>query len=85
MSKKNNIDHILITCEYTDINGDVIQMTSGPSPGKIHEDWYMIALFAKIETQPADSSLRCYVEYNGTEPVRLDDFNLKVYSRRKKN
>jgi len=81
ISPEDEIENILITCEYTDINGNTIVSNSDPSPGRIHEDWYMSDLFAKIESQPADSSIRCYVEYNGNESVFLDDFTLKIYSQ----
>jgi hypothetical protein len=81
ISEEDNIEHILITCEYTDINGDLIKLVSGPSPGKIHEDWFMSELYAKINSQPADSSIVCYVEYTGDYSVRIDDFMLKIYSR----
>ncbi|MCK4989963.1 MAG: hypothetical protein KAS29_05735, partial [Bacteroidales bacterium] len=78
---EDEIENILIKCEYTDINGNPVVSNSDPSPGRIDEAWYMSNLFAKIESQPADSSIRCYVEYNGNESVRLDDFTLKVYSQ----
>ena len=78
---EGEIENILIKCEYTDINGNDVISNSDPSPGRIDEDWYMSNLFAEIESQPADSSIRCYVEYNGNESVRLDDFTLKVYSQ----
>lgn len=81
LSKTDNIENILITCEYTDIKGNLISLVSDPSPGRIHEAWYMSDFFAPIESQPADSSIRVYVEYTGNESVRLDDFTLKVYSQ----
>ena len=81
ISPDDEIENILITCEYTDINGNTIVSNSDPSPGRIHEDWYMSDLFAKIESQPVDSSIRCYIEYNGNESAFLDDYTLKIYSQ----
>jgi hypothetical protein len=81
ISNKAEIEDILIKIEYTDVNGITIVANSAPSPGKINKVWYMSDLFTKIESQPADSSIRCYVEYVGNESVRLDDFTLKVYSQ----
>ena len=81
ISIEDEIENIIIKCEYTDINGNTVVLNSDPSPGRIDEAWYMSDLFAKIKSQPADSSIRCYVEYNGNESVRLDDFILKVYSQ----
>lgn len=78
---EDDTDNILIKCEYTDIKGNDVISTSDSSSGRIDDDWYMSNLFTKIESQPADSSIRCYVEYNGNESVRLDDFTLKVYSQ----
>lgn len=76
----DEIENVLIKCEYTDINGNTIISGSDPSPGKIDEAWYMSDLFSKIESQPANSSIRCYVEYNGDKSILIDDFTLKVYS-----
>jgi len=81
ISREDKIENILIKCEYTDINGNTVVSYSDPSPGRIDDAWYMSNLFVKIESQPADSSIRCYVEYKGNESVRLDDFTLKVYSQ----
>jgi hypothetical protein len=81
LSIEDEIENIIIKCEYTDLNGNTVVSNSDPSPGKIDEAWYMSELFAKIKSQPADSSIRCYVEYNGNESVRPDDFILKVYSQ----
>ncbi len=81
ISNKAEIENILIKIEFTDINGNTMVANSAPSPGKINEVWYMSDLFTKIESQPADSSIRCYVEYLGNESVCLDDFTLKVYSQ----
>ncbi len=81
ISIEDEIENILIKCEYTDINGNTVVSNSDPSPGRINEAWYMSNLFAKIESQPADSSIRCYIEYKGNEFVRIDDFTLKVYSQ----
>lgn len=76
------IENLLIKFEYTDIHGNTIVLDSDPSHGKIHKDWYMSDLFAKIESQPAESIIRCYVEYKGIETVYLDDFTLKVYCQK---
>ena len=81
ISKDDEIDNIVIICEYTDINGNTVTSTSDPSPGRIDDAWYMSDLFSKMESQPADSSVRCYVKYTGNKSVRLDDFTLKIYSK----
>jgi len=81
ISTEDKIENIQIKCEYIDINGDIIELKSEPSPGRIDEDWFMSDLFAKIESQPADSSLKCYVKYTGSKSVLLDDFTIKVYSQ----
>lgn len=81
ISREDEIGNILIKCEYTDTSGNTVVLNSNPSTGRIHEDWYMSDLFAKIESQPADSTIHCYVEYTGNEAVHIDDFTLKVYCK----
>ena len=81
IAKFDDIDHINIRAEYLDSLGNIVVLNSGPSPGKIHKDWYKTDLYGAIDSQPADSSISCFVEYNGNGTIRIDDFTLKVYSQ----
>jgi len=82
IANDDTIDNIRIWVEYADQDGNTIVSGSDPSPGIIADDWFMSNLFAEIVSQPMDSSIRCYVEYNGDRSAFIDDFTLKVYSQK---